>query len=675
MIEGPDRNLAESLLAFAAARGGDPLPEELAGVLVSLVRSAAPWETPAADVTFGLLSEAQGCRAPEVRIGLFCLRGAMTADEIASLLDRPLWEPVRWLAYRALAHFGWRTTLARLLSRNSPAPIVEADAGMEATQPPQWRPLPLSGENSSWITLLQAERDPERLEPSLRELASSGIAGEARDYDEAQRVRITVRSMAALARLELSRGGDPSLWLACDQLPRWEAAYFRGLAEWRKGARQAACEHLRGALGLNPEQTAIRLALSCILASESLEEALSLTEHREPTRDLLIHRAAILVRLQRYQEAGEALDTEANWEAQRFSWPRGQVALLRQERLLRLGLAERRKDWAGAEKQLEVLNPGGNRQLWGETRKLFIAKGQLQEASTAGRWSREFVERRWNRLNAGLRAGPLPANASFFRAAALLEEDAGKAREDLAVLRADRAWQQREQAVGGGRLGFLGDALLRFGLPQEAAAVYRSMRGCEVRMAVAEVCACLARWASPEEIKAAAHAPSAPDHPWPELFAALALLVLGEGRAARELLDAAAGHGAPRVICLRLRALVGELFEAASPSEDKLVALGLPRPLAATVCLTAMAGSNAARMDLCLANPARAARQALQTWIEEGRWEDALKLARDLTRSGGQWARELGELVFLRRALELARRGQLVESQTQLRELRHGFVR
>lgn len=679
-----DAQLVESLLDHHSNRGGKSFPVELASACVALL-SAAPYqrldEVP--QESLDLIRRIGDAEIPESRVCRICIERPNETGELATLLALPLWEPVRILAHRTLADLGRRTTLARVLSPKGPFEVAEADAWMEAARPPDADPPVVVAGDSDWSALLIAELTPDTHEEVLRKLALQAAPNPAGRYATAEVNRVVARANAALARLALARGAGPAAPTMGASIPSWENAYLRGLGEWQRGNERAAQEHLREAFHQNPHQTCTRLALSSLVAKQSPEEAFELTEHEEPTRDLLTHRAALLARWKRYEEADQALAQPANWEAVRYSWARGRVELEQRQRLLLTALAERRGQWTEAEKNWQFACPSGAGRTLMETRELFIARGQLSAPTSSGKWVREIVQRKVDRLTSRVGEGPLTGDASFFRSAALLNSEPGRALKDLQALRHRRAWQDAERSVGGGRLVFVGDALLRLGKPDDACALYRSMPAFRERAEVASVYAALLRRESPEKlISAAAEAQSS----WPKLLVALALQIAGMAPAATDLLNSAPKEGAPPAVCDRLRALSDTITGAIQVDQEKLVALGLPLQVVAAVYLAVGSDPEPTRakayvaalgsrwIEFCPLDPEKVARSLLSAWCAEGSWDDALKFAGELALSGQGWAEELSTLTRLRHALERSGRGELAEAEMELEGVRDGTI-
>jgi len=242
--------------------------------------------------------------------------------------------------------------------------------------------------------------------------------------------------------------------------------------------------------------------------------------------------------------------------------------------------------------------------------------------------------------------------------------------------------------VGGGRIIFVGDALWRLGQFDEAIRAYelasasRSLQAHE-RLALALVNAEVRRSAGLDAISRAVGraVELAPTSPWPQLLAALGLLMAGEVEATMSHLDAAAACGAPESICRGLRAVCTALSGRAVLAEEDLVALHLTVVADAIVRLVCDEGTEPARIEAfvrafgdewiawCPTDPQRTARRLLAAWCDRGNWDEVLEYVDRLERSALPWAKELAALVRVRHALESASRGALEAADRALQEL------
>jgi hypothetical protein len=681
-----EARLVESLQSHHVGRGGGPLtPGFLSACVAVLAKAGAePGADPPTEELVGNLRDGEGTGAIEACVCRIWLGGADGTEELPSLLcNASLWTPIRFLGYRALAFLGRRTTLAGLLPHGDPLELPEADAWMDAARDPLAGAITVAPGGTNWHRLLIAEQYPETNEADLRGLATASPDDPASPRFEGWRSYIASRAAAALARHSLARGVGEAAQLDGVRLPDWEYSYLRGLGMWQQRAEGPAIERLREALARSPQQTCTRLALSCVLSRESPEEALALTEHSEATRDLLIHRAALLARAGRHEEAGEALARPAHWEAPRYSWAEGQEALRRQEALLLTALAEHKGDWASAERHWQRARAAGEKNLL-ETREFFIASKQRRAAASAANWTRDMAQRKIDRLRSGIGGRPLTGDASFFRSAALLESEPLQALKDLQALRQRRSWREAERCVGGGRVVFVGDALLGLGRPEDAHAAYQAIAACGERRAVASAYARLLKGAEACEWNALEA--EAGDSPWPRLLAAVAALVAGNPAAAADRINGAEARGASAPVCRRLRVALAAISGECQVAPGELTATGFPPLAAAALLLAAGTGAEPARaeaylsvagerwMEYCPFVPERLARVLLNAWCAEGRWAEALEFAGRLEAIPAAWARELALLTRLRRALEQAVRGELPGAEEGLRRLRDGTV-
>gem|GEM_PF-3191720 len=681
-------------------------PSPLLDQINAALRDAGPDDLPEARVCRLWLSCAAGTNEP----------GAV--DQFAALVGESLWGPAQALVYRALSHFGRRRSLANLLPVSGSLTLAQADAWLEAAHaadPDEWFLDRLDASADEWLPA--AVRDPWRLllaaeaalacgalsiategatEETLAALASEATEQPARSLAEAVSQRLSGRAAAALVRAQLAQGRDDDgalggparLWL-----PAWEREYLRSLARWRFGDREAAATGLRAALDLNPHQTSTRLALAALLAERSPEMALQTLEHEEPTREIYAARAALLARLGRYREAEETLNrgadvTAAGREPARFSWARGREQAQRREQTLRAALAEHHGDWSAADKAWRAtLGEERHRSLL-EARQLFAAGCELRSLAAGQNWRRSVLEQRAERLRRQLSDVPLGAGAMFFRAAAMMETAPQRAVKDFQTLLRRRAWVEAERRAGGGRIVCTGDALLSLGQVEEAVRAYRladadAAPGVKERLAVAAVYAEVTRRSGAAAIAGEADRAmdSAPGSPWPQWMAALGLLMAGERETAAQRL--ATGPDAPELIKRCLQAVCAALSGAGdgSVTDEELATLKAPPETEAIVRLLCGAGDEIAKcealieslgeawIERCPADAQLVARRLIAAWRDEGDWDRALGLARQLERSGQAWAKEMAALTRVRHALEHASRGELAEAEAELRDV------
>jgi hypothetical protein len=695
-----------TLIAGPAELAAEFQPPPFLDQINTTLRDAGPNGLPEARVCHLWLSCATGTN------------GRDAADQFAALAAESLWPPALALVYRALAHFGRRRTLANLLPHSDSLSLAQADAWLEASQATElderffdrldastdeWLPAKV---RDRWRLLLEAEAAlvcgaaSAATEETLASLASEADERPARSLAGAVSRRLSARAAAALARSQLAQGrgddgalsGAVGLWL-----PAWEREYLRALAIWQLGDQEAATTRLRAALDLNPHQTPTRLALAALLAEQSPEVALQTLEHDEPTREIYAARAALLARLGRYREAEEALDRGADeaavgGEPARFSWARGREQAMRREQTLRAALAEDRGDWSAAEKSWRAACAGEQRRSLLEARQLFAAVRESRSLAAGQNWRRSVLEQRAEKLRRQLSEIPLEADAMFFRAVATMDATPQRAVKDFQTLLRRRAWVEAERRAGGARIVCAGDALLSLGQAEEAIRAYRLVEaapGVKERLAVASVYAELTRRSGATTLDGEADraADLAPGNPWPQWLAALGLLIAGEREIAARRLATTAATDAAQLIGRCLQAVCSALSGAGDDpmADQELAALKLPPETEAIIRLLCGAGDEIAKceslieslgetwIERCPADAQAVARRLIAAWREQGDWDRALKLARQIERSGQAWAVELAALTRARHALERASRGELAEAEAELREVEEAF--
>lgn len=680
--------------------------------------------SPLRDQAHAALHAGETDHIPETRVcrlWLACAageRGPDAADEFATLAREPLWEPVQMLAYRAMADFGRRVLLADLLPKDGPLSLSQADAWLEASHAVEGdealvgRIVSASDDvvspcQAQWTALLKAEAElacraqPETVESELAGLAILADEHLPRTYAEAETQRIAARATAALARARVAQRCDDRGVLtstAGQLLPAWEREYLQGLVRWQLNDHEGAIAGLKTALEHGPRQTPVRLALAVLVANSSPEAALDLLEYNEPTREMLVAQAALLARLGRYGEAENALarclEDAATAEPMRYSWAVGRGQSRRQAYAMLTALAERRGDWNAASKNWQIACASGQPRTRQEARRIFAAHRELQSLPAGQAWRRELVTQQLERGCHEIGTIPMPGQEMFFRAVAVMDTLPERAARDFQTLLQRRAWIEAERRVGGGRIVFAGDALLRLGRPQDAIHAYElagdlPLPEVQERLAATFVCAEALRQAEPAAISSAADRALslAPTQPWPQLLAAVGLLIAGDASAASLRLDAAEERGAPQTACRCLRSLCAAASGTPTtvPGED-LAALRLPGQAKAMVDLLCGAGPEASRIETfvhalgkewlaqCPTDPARIARRLLATWCDDGKWDEVFKFAEELARSGEAWAVELATLARVRHALERAGRGELEAAEEELHEVEADFI-
>jgi len=676
--------------------------------------------SPLRDQVYATLRDAGSQDIPEVhvcRLWLSCAAGeggVHAVDSLVALVQASLWEPMQALAYRALAYYGRRHVLAEVLPQEGALSLAQADAWLEATHATdivaRWTERIMRAPDSPlppavcerWTALLTSETalacgdHPAVTEDALASLAALADPHPPRTYAEAETQRLAARAAAALARARLARWRDDGGALTSPAgrlLPAWERGYLQALTHWQRHDDEAAALVLQDALEQNPHQTSIRLALASLLAARSPEVALHMLVHAEPTREVYAMQAALLARLGRYGEAEDALThcagcPAAGSEPARCSWARGRQQFRQQEQALRTALAEHRADWHTAGMAWRTTDVGARQKTLQEARQLFVAHRELTFLTAGQSWRRSLIEQRVARGVHEVGTIPLVGDALFFRAAAFIDTLPERAVRDFQTLLRQRGWVDAERRVGGGRIIFVGDALWRLGQFDEAIRAYelasasRSLQAHE-RLALALVNAEVRRSAGLDAISRAVGraVELAPTSPWPQLLAALGLLMAGEVEATMSHLDAAAACGAPESICRGLRAVCTALSGRAVLAEEDLVALHLTVVADAIVRLVCDEGTEPARIEAfvrafgdewiawCPTDPQRTARRLLAAWCDRGNWDEVLEYVDRLERSALPWAKELAALVRVRHALESASRGALEAADRALQEL------
>jgi tetratricopeptide (TPR) repeat protein len=540
---------------------------------------------------------------------------------------------------------------------------------------------------------LAFRNDSEPVVSDLSALASLANQNPPRTLAESESRRIAARATAALARARLAQGIEVESMLTGipgSTLPSWERAYLRGLGSWQDGDISGAISHLQSALEHNPHQTSIRLAIASLRASQSLEAALSVLEYPEPTREMWNARAALLARLERYAEAEDALrhcspESTVASEPERYSWSRGRVQSRRREAALCTGLAERRRDWEMASKSWLAVSAG--RRTLQETRQLFAARQELESLPAGKSWRRDVLRQRLERGRTELGNIPLVGDALFFRANAMQAMQPDRAIKDFETLLRRRAWVEAECRVGGGRIVYVADALLRAGRVDDAIRGYelvRASRGTEVdeRLAVALVLKEILHHAEASAITRAAERATvlAPTGPWPQLLAALGLLIMGDVSSARSRLDVAETRGAPEGVCRCLRSTCAVASSGTATLTDEELNT-LPGEVGAVVRFLCGAEPETARIKKyanklgetwlahCPTDPSLTARRFLAILFDEGRWEEVMRFADILARSEQPWAKDLAALARVRHALHSADRGDLKQAEMELEKV------
>jgi Tfp pilus assembly protein PilF len=661
----------------------------------------------------GDLPEAQGCR-----LWLACAAGAETSDtarQFVGLVREDLWEPVKFLAYRALAHAGRRQILAATIPQEGPLTLAQADAWLEAAHAvegdPRWTDRITTAEAllppavcEKWLTLVKAESGlayeghTQAVESQLMSLMETERAAAPLTYVEAVTQYIASRAAAAVLRLRLSawrEEKDIFNSFAGRQLPAWERDYLRGLLNWQRNDLSGARMRLESALQQNPDQTPIRLALASVLAVHSLNDALTILEYEAPTRELCTLRAMLLVRLGDHPKAEGALpENTLGHEALRYSWMRGRKQYRQREHALRAALAEKRGEWDRARKSWRLASATSQsdplpfyveniRKALREARQLYLIKQELGSMSTSQGWLRSVLAQRLKRGCYEISKLPLTGDALFFRAAAMTEVFPKRATRDFQALLRQQDWINAERRVGGGRIIFTGDSLLRLGKAADASRAYELTdlalsTGVKERLGVSVLCAAVLNNSDAEAISEATQRATrlVPNSPWPLLLAGLGHLIAGDTGAAHLEIENAKEKGAPEATYLRLQSLCTAMSGSAEATNEELPRLTSPDAIDAVISFLCGAGGIAAVKDLisdgwitrCLTNPQLTARRLVADWCEAGKWDEAFRAAGALGQSPHPWAKELAALLHIRHALERTVRGEFGEADGELQE-------
>lgn len=670
------------------------------------------------DHTLRLLSKAEASVFPEADVCALWLNCATEDGEedvsarFADLAAGSLWLPIAALAWRALAHFGARERLASFISREDDLSLYEADAWMEASLPGDCMTDPVGRVNATkgfafpqkivecQLKLLHQESAlackgvEYASEATLMQIVKEAPDCSPRDYSEAVALRLAVRAVAALVRFRIGvKRGDEGLLsrFPADHLPAWEHAYLKGLVSWRLGDTEAAKTALNQSQDLNPYQSCVHLALAALPGACSLDDTLEWFGDSCVSRELQHARSAVLARLVRYDESEAALQRAAAdgcaREPMRFTWAEATTDRQFREEALRAALAERRGDWATADKVWRLAGKDKGDRSLAVTRHLFAATREM-ETATAGSPSRriERVRRERDRLRHQIGLRPLIGNETFFRGFALMEELPGQAERDLRSLLYRHSWVQTEKRVGGGRLVPLGDALSRLGCMQDAIRAYAHAieageSAAAVRLALLNVCEAAGNTADAGNVAAQAEtaADLVPDSPWPFVLGAVRLLVNGQAEVAGRMLEKARGAGASEPLCECIGAAVEVMAgESSSVPKATLRALRMSSRTTAILSMLLMDGEIAPRLQAfmaavdedwvshCPVDIETTAANHLAELCDEGEWTEAERFIASLVASGVETAKELKSCLDVRHALALALQGALTEAEKRL---------
>lgn len=567
----------------------------------------------------GSLPEADVCRLWLKNTAEGSLPSADDAENFYTLARGPLWRPVQSLAYRALAYFGLRTELAAILPPSGPLSLYQADAWMEASHPrgvnydctariaTEPAELP-AADFEHWKVLLDAEaalagRDGPNpnIEAPLSSLIGLPFEEHPRTFAESVRKRLVARATAAFARCRIAQltGDDGLLASKCgDLLPDWERQYLHGDVYWILGDLRSAENSLIHAFELNPHQSSLRLAMAALPRRQDLGSMLHLLDVPNPSEQVQTAKTALLCRLENYEEVGRAIermdaDPKLPAETARCSWGRGRRQARAQHNMLKTSLAEKNRDWKKAAAAWSAACDGLNQEMLFKSRQLFAAASEIKSIPPHHARRRADLERVRGRLEFETARHPVHGTAGFFRGAACVETNPEQARRTLTALLNRRKWIQNECRVGGQRVHFLADSLVKLGALNEAREAYRlaaeaGQAGAGTMHAILSLIT--EPGGAPEKLNIEG---SASDSPWSWFLPALALLTSGDVAAARTTLQESTQHGLPAPMA-RCGAALCDFASgtAASIAESDLAALPISAQAKTLMRLLLGDGSN-----------------------------------------------------------------------------------
>ena len=649
---------------------------------------------------------------------LNCLADGGTQDAVDSfavLADHELWPPVASLVWRALVHFGDRGGLAKRLPGEGDMSLFQADAWLDAALSARSVGSPVRrvtgseddllppGSASLWRQLLGQEcllacgGDENVSEATLREVAAAASSDMPRTYEETVVQRLSARATAALVRYRLSKGrGDEGILDAfpANLLPAWEMEYLRGLVMWRLDDVPVAKGCLERALELNPHQGMVRLALAALPVGGCSDRALEILDIEDPSREVLLARAALLARSHQYDAAEEAMQSsereQAPCEPLRATWATAVSDREFRRAALRAALAESRREWSAAEIAWREACKDKRRGTLAMSRQLFAATTEL-ELAPAGEDSRRVsrVRRERERVYHQLGRRPLVGTETFFRGVAVKDSDPTQSERDLISLSHRHSWVESEQSVGGGRLVALGNELARLGRFDSAAETYEHAASCgadglDSRLALCKLCLAIDDATGADAIESAlvVAAQGMPESPFPFAVAAAGLLMNGHAEASSAKIDRAVELGASESLCESLRA-IGDIVEGTPHplAESVLRALHASREATAILRLLAGEGELAIRLrefveavgekwvSSCPVDVDVSARSHVLELCDAGEWDEADRFLAGLDDSGASLDPSLRAFVQLRRALTVAIQGELAEGERLLMSL------
>jgi hypothetical protein len=379
-------------------------------------------------------------------------------------------------------------------------------------------------------------------------------------------------------------------------LPVWERDYLLGLSQLADNHREEARVHLENSWRMSPRQGFIAIALAGLVAPRAPEEALAFLATAEPSRQVLIARAALLARCNRNQEAQLCLDKSQilPGEAARFCRPAARNHYTRLAGVLAVSLLERCGQWQrAATAWASAGTAGGLPATLLKAREYFHVTRELAGLLPHQSWRRSLLLQKISRCRHDLGRAVLNGDALFYWAAGNCHDDPAEAVKGFRRLIRQRAWTEAQQRVGGDRLVIAGDVLLRQGDDAVAGHAYTLAHISghpEVveRLAVAKVMG-----GEKPEIAAATW--------YPPLLAALRFAATDRMAEAAGALAAANALQAPEVLCRIVENIVTGSFLGSVLTEEDLAGLALPATLAPVVRLLAGPGSLAERAAVYLA--------------------------------------------------------------------------
>lgn len=661
---------------------------------------------------------------PEARFCRLWLQWAMGAPpddgrEMIELVRGSLMEPFQLLAYRALAYCGQRDALGELLPDKGPFSIAQADAWLAASH--KYHPIdnhrPLVQQTSStdgddhlheaWAGLLDAEYrlavektglDREKV---FVRLLPDEAPETPRNLVSAQRCRIAARAAAALVRARLGReiGDDGILSTPCARLlPVWERNYLCGLVAWAMRDVDAARTYLDKALKLNPHQTCTRRALAALMAVRDPAGALDVLTTPNPTYEMLVSRGAILLRLQRDDEADQILtycvEDGVPHEPLRFDWPRGNSQTRCQAGMLKSALAARRGRWDQAKQVWDTQVAASRTNSQNLSHQLFVSGLELADGATRDGWRRDLLIRIHRQVWHRISRQPLVGSELFYRAIAAIDAHPDQAVADFTTLLSRRTWVEGQRRVGGAQLVYVGDALVRLDQIGEAVRAYdladqAGAAGAKERLTLAKVVLAVESGGSSQEILAAADGDGQMGscRPGLQMIVALGLLFSGDSQGALDRVQVAEEAGASPMVGRCLRALCST-FAGTPENVSKAELAALPVSPRTRAVLMWLIGEGAMRekvnalreafpndsMTECPFNTDVAVRHMVADLCETNQWDEAARLAKRHSQQSPVLS-DLPVQVDLGRALAHAIGGELDEAQKQLGVLQKRITR